>query len=301
MRHRGVLLLVVVMAAVLSGCGTEPAPRPGSAVAVRPLTEAEKLRIGDAQQRLIRRCMAAQGFRYWEAERLSLEESRTLGYVSDDVDWAREHGYGSRILAREDRARRANPNGVYRAGLPGDRRRAYDKALDEGLDARIVSVDLPTGGTVRKRVGGCVGESERELYGDPVTWFRAEKTVGSLQPLYVPKVMADRRFAAALGAWSRCMERAGHPYKDPAAARTAGLRATAGPGAVTAGAFRTERSVAVADARCARETSLRSVGRESEAHQVDLLRDKYGDALDTYARLRSEALARAVRIVGPRT
>jgi hypothetical protein len=170
------LTTAAAMAMAVTGCGTtkDAQSRPAAtAVDSRPLTDAEQLRISDAQQRLIRQCMESKGFKYWEAERLSLEESRTLGYVSDDVNWARKHGYGSRIQAKEERARSANPNAAYRATLPIERRNAFDEALDDGIDAPVISVDLPMGGTVRKRIGGCVAGSERQLYGDPAAWSAA--------------------------------------------------------------------------------------------------------------------------------
>lgn len=295
------LFTATVVAAILTGCaGTrDTQPRTAEAAAeVRPLTDAEQLRISDAQQRLIRECMNRQGFSYWEAEKLSLEESRTLGYVSDDVEWARKHGYGSEIRAKEDRARSANPNAAYRKGLPPKRREAYDTALDEGVDAPVISAELPNGGTVRKRVGGCVAASEKELYGDSAAWFRAQKTTGSLQPLYVPRVMADPRFTKALTAWSRCMERAGHPYKDPGAARQAALRL--GLKTTPGTAFAAERTLAVADATCTRDTGLRSIGEERETHYLNGLRGRYGEALDAHGRLQHKALAHAMEIVGPR-
>ncbi|MEV3991803.1 hypothetical protein AB0J57_23110 [Streptomyces sp. NPDC049837] len=293
-------VLATVVATLVTGCtGDTPHPRnaPGARNAaatpapagLRPLTEAEQLRVADAQQRLIKDCMAREGFTYHEAERLSLEESRTFGYVSDDVDWARAHGYGSRIRAKHEQAKRANPNLAHRQGLPAERRAAYDKALDEGVDAPELTAELPTGGTVRKRVGGCVAESEKHLYGDPKAWFRAEKTAMSLQPLYVPKVMADRRFTAALADWSACMERAGHPYKNPAEARQA-----------QPASFEAERKLAVADATCARDSRLRVIGKELETQYVNALRGQYGEALDTYARLRLRALAQAAKLVAPR-
>ncbi|RST12924.1 hypothetical protein E2C00_15420 [Streptomyces sp. WAC05374] len=289
-------VLATVMAALVTGCGSGTPDAPEAAAppakgGTRPLTEAEQLRVTDAQQRLISTCMARQGFTYHEAERLSPEESRTSGYVSDDVDWARAHGYGSRIAAKHERAKRANPNVAYRQGLPAERRTAYDKALDEGAGAPELTAELPTGGTVRKRVGGCVAESERRLYGDPGAWFRAEKTVMSLQPLYVPKVMADPRFTAALAQWARCMDRAGHPYRDPADARRAARTL----------AFAAERELAVADATCARDTRLKVVGKELETRYVNELRGRYGEELDTYARLRLRALGHAATVVPPRT
>lgn len=294
-------VLTAVVAALVTGCtGTAQHPQKAQGArnaaatpapaGLRPLTEAEQLRVSDAQQRLIKDCMARKGFTYHEAERLSLEESRTFGYVSDDVDWARAHGYGSRIRAKHEQAKRANPNLAYRQSLPAERRPAYDKALDEGVDAPELTAELATGGTVRKRVGGCVAESEKQLYGDPEAWFRAEKTAMSLQPLYVPRVMADRRFTTALTAWSQCMARAGQPYKDPAEARRA----------ANALAFEAERKLAVADATCARDTRLRAIGKELESKYVDALRGQYGEALDTYARLRLQALAHAAKVVAPR-
>ncbi|MGW6903987.1 hypothetical protein [Streptomyces sp. NPDC054940] len=292
---------LAALIAVTAGCAVEKTPRrPDAASAgIRPLTDVEQLRISDAQQRLIRDCMTRQGFEFWEAERLSLEESRTLGYVQDDIDWARKHGYGSRIQAKEDRARRANPNLAYRASLTPQRRAAYDKALDGGLEAPMISADLPGGGTIRKKVGGCAAESERRLYGDLEAWFRADKVAANLRPLYVPQVLRDKKFKAALKAWAQCMKRAGHSYADPPAARRA---AALLPTAETSPdeAFETERKLATDDATCARATSLKAVGAERERFYVDRLRDRYGEALDTSRRIQHEAFARAAKLVGPR-
>lgn len=299
--RKGVISLLLV-SAVVTGCGsaqnTPTTAGPASATGSRQLTDAEQLRISDAQQRLIGACMRRQGFEFWEAERATLAESRTLGYVLDDVDWARTYGYGSRIYAKEAAARASNPNLAYRKGLSEQRREAYDDALDEGFDAPMITVEIPGGGTLSKRMGGCVAGAEKKLYGDPREWFRAEKVVGHLRSLYVPRVLADRRFSAAQKAWSRCMKGAGFDYKDPGASRqsaAARFERASEPEAFTA-----ERELAVADATCARKTALRSIGEEREKHYVTQLRDRYGKALDTYARLQHQALERAKKIVGPR-
>jgi hypothetical protein len=300
---RKALVGLLLASVVMTGCGSaqqtsrDTAAHPGENPP--PLTDAEQWRISDAQQRLIASCMDRQGFRYWEAERLSLDESRTLGYVLDDVGWARRHGYGSRIEAKDEAARQSNPNVAYRARLPEQRRKAYDEALDDGLDAPLVTVEVPGGGTFRKRVGGCVAEAERNLYGDPQAWFRAEKVVGRLRPLYVPKVLADQRFVAALDVWAQCMKGAGYSYRDPSEARRAAVeQAHQTPGDV---AFAAERRLAVVDATCAQDARLRSIGEERESHYLATLRDRYGEDLDRYASLQHEALARAKKIVGPRT
>jgi len=170
--------------------------------------------------------------------------------------------------------------------------------LDGGGDAPVIAAELPGGGTVRKRAGGCVAEADKRLYGDVPGWFRAEKTVQNLQPLYVPQVMADPQFTTALAAWARCMDRAGHPYQDPGAARQSVREQASGTGSDTA--FAAERRLAVADATCTRHTKLRSIGKQLETHYLNKLRDRYGEALDTHARLQHQALARAKKIIGPR-
>ncbi|RRR86130.1 hypothetical protein [Streptomyces sp. RP5T] len=299
---RKAVIGMFLVSAVLTGCaGTDGAQQHTvglPAARSAPLTDAEELRISDAQQRLIGACMRREGFEFWEAERLSLAESRTLGYVLDDVGWAREYGYGSRLRAEDTAARAANPNLAYRKTLSAQRRQAYDKALDGGLDVPVISVEIPGGGTVSKQMGGCVAESEKKLYGDPREWFRAEKTTGHLRSLYVPKVLADRRFSAAQEAWSRCMEKVGYDFRDPGAARQSATARS--DRAAEPKVFEAERKLAVADATCARATHLRSVGEERERHYVAQLRDRYGDVLDIHSRLEHQALDRAEKIVGPR-
>ncbi|MET9683371.1 hypothetical protein [Streptomyces coeruleorubidus] len=299
---RKAVIGLLLVSAVITGCDSakHPPAKAGSPSTggARQLTDAEQLRISDAQQRLIGVCMRRQGFEFWEAQRLSLEESRTLGYVLDDVAWAREYGYGSRLQAKDAAARAANPNLSYRKRLSEQRRQAYDEALDGGVDVPVMVVEIPGGGSVRKQMGGCVAESEKKLYGDPREWFRAEKTAGHLRALYVPRVLADQRFSAAQKAWSRCMKRSGYDYKDPGASRQSAVAQS--DRAAEPKVFEAERKLAVADATCAKGTDLRSIGEERESHYVAQLRDGYGEALDAYLRLQHQALDRAKKIVGPR-
>ncbi|MEV0492028.1 hypothetical protein [Streptomyces atratus] len=264
-------------------------------------TQAERLRISDATEALIKRCMNRAGFSYWTGTRLSLEESRSPGYVNDDVDWAAEHGYGSRIQEKADKARRANPNGTYRAGLSPQRRRAYDKALDGGRDATVLTAEIPTPdgtGKISKRLGGCSAKAEKKLYGDPAAWFRADKAVTNLQPLYVSRITRDKKFTDALTAWARCMAAAGHRYPDPPAAQDAVARQAAG--LAPAEAFEAEKRLAVAEARCARTSLLAAVARERETYYRGTLPDRYEELIDTHRRLEHDAYTRAAGITGPR-
>ncbi|MEU3049427.1 hypothetical protein ABZ705_23470 [Streptomyces sp. NPDC006984] len=300
--------LAVAVAATASGCtdGTG-AHGPGPAAAAdrqgrqQQLTWRQELRIADARQRLTKQCMNRHGFDYWEDRTLTLRESRPVRYVQDDVAWARAHGYGGRIAAKHARVRERNPIGTYRQSLSVPRRAAFDVALDGGDDARVLAAPLPGGGEIRKRLGGCTEEAERTLYGDPEQWFRTGKVVSGLRALYGGELMEDSRLTSAIRAWARCMKQAGHPYEDPPAAREAVRTYTVRLGAARADeAFTAERRTAVADALCARETSLRAVASARETYYEDRLRDRFGPDVDTHRDLARQAYDRAVRIVPER-
>ncbi|MEU3980345.1 hypothetical protein AB0F77_09575 [Streptomyces sp. NPDC026672] len=292
--------VVALTGVVTAGCGQDRPPVPATD---RPalLSWRQELRVTDAQQRLTARCMARHGFAFWEDRTLSLRESRPVRYVQDDVAWAREFGYGGRIDAKNARTHAHNPNGAYRAGLSPSRRAAFDAALDGGADSRPLTAPLPGGGEIRKRLGGCTEEAERTLYGDPAVWFRTGKVATGVNALYTGQLMKDRRLTAAVRAWARCMKDAGQPYEDPWAARDAVVSDTARLGAARADeAFAAERETAVADATCARKTSLRAVASARETYYADRLRGRYGKDIDTYRRLGREAYDRAVHIVPER-
>lgn len=294
----------LAVAAAATGCaGGDDGGRDRRDSSSRPraLTRRQELRVADAQQRLTAQCMDRHGFTYWEDRAPTLRESRPVRYVQDDVAWARAYGYGGRIEARNQRVRERNPIGTYRQGLSASRRAAFDTALDGGDGARMLTAPLPGGGEIRKRLGGCTEEAERELYGDPAAWFRTSKVVTGLDALYGERLMADPRLTAAVRAWARCTRRAGQPYGDPQAARDAVRVDTSRLGAARADeAFAAERRTAVADATCARETSLRSVAADRETYYLNRLRDRFGRDIDTYRNLGRRAYDRAVRIVPER-
>ncbi|MFI1020623.1 hypothetical protein [Streptomyces olivaceus] len=298
--HSVICAVAAGITVLVTGCthdtDTRATPTAAHGAEPRELTYTEELRLSDAQQRLIARCMAEQGFTYHVYRPLTVEEHHPVGYVQDDVAWAREHGYGSRIQAKAGQARTGNPNIAYRKSLSEDRRRSYDAALGGGPEARKLSADVPEGGTYHKRVGGCVAESEKRLYGDLETWFADDKTASRLQARTMEAVLEDSRFTAAVERWSQCMRRAGHDLRDPGEAREAARRQA--QQLPEKAAFVAEREVAAADATCARETSLRTVAEEREAHHTDRLRGEYGDALETIRRIQRNALARADKLIG---
>ncbi|WP_329220361.1 hypothetical protein OG352_26775 [Streptomyces sp. NBC_01485] len=304
-------IAALTAATAVTGCSqdsqsTKASGSSDGAARPQPLTWQQELRLSDAEQRLTSRCMKRHGFTYGEDRGLTLRESMPVRFVQDDVAWARTYGYGGRIDAEQEQVRLHNPIAAYRQGLSAERRAAFDKALDggngSGSDVQVVSAELPgSNREVRKRLGGCTAEAEKTLYGDPGDWFRAAKTATGLNALYAADLMRDRQLTTAVAAWSRCMKKSGLTYPDPQAARDAMRENTARLG--TAGAdkaFATERTTAVADATCARTTSLKSVAAARETHYVDRLPTRYGKALDTYRRLQHQAYDRAVQIVPQR-
>jgi hypothetical protein len=114
-------------------------------------------------------------------------------------------------------------------------------------------------------------------------------------------MMRDQLFRKALRRWSACMRGSGRPYDDPGEAQETAREAIRDlTGEAFAKAFKAEKDLAVADASCARETSLKSVGRAREAHCIGQLSKRYRDELVTHRRLQWQALARAEKLVGPR-
>ncbi|MFJ8440826.1 hypothetical protein [Kitasatospora griseola] len=239
--------------------------------------------------------MNRQGWSYWAAPMPDPEESRTVGYVLDDIGWAQQHGYGWRYRDRAQQDGSADRNTAYHAALPEAEQEPYGLALTGGPNAPLLSARLPSGGTVRVRTGGCEAEAQERLFGDRAAWFAADKTATNLTPLYVPKLLADPRFTEPLAAWSQCMAAAGHPAEDPGEARSELRQRSRSLPADEASAAEVE--LAVAEARCADRTRLGRIGRELEDEYRNGLGERYSRVLAAYEKLQRTALERAAEII----
>lgn len=263
----------------------------GAGVTERAVTDAEQVLVDQARELLIEDCMVAEGFRYWPAPVAGVEDRKGSGYVLDDVDWAREHGYGSDRRDRIVAIQRNDPNHAYANALPEAERLRYSETLDGDPSAGMLTAELPVGGTVQTPSDSCVARAKGELYGDFATWFQAEKIATNLVGLYADDLVADERFETALTAWSECMRERGHDYRDPPAIREDLPSLT--EGLSTTKARDVEKELAVAEAVCAtRETSLVSTTRELESEYRDGLR-QYRDDVATYHRLQHAAVEHA--------
>ena len=259
---------------------------------VRDLTDTEEVVVERAEGLLVETCMVAKGFRYWVGPIASLDERRSYAYVLDDVAWVKEHGYGGRLAKAAEKARAEDPDVAYFNALSRADRIRYSRAL-EGMPSDTLSVELPGGGTVEAPASGCATEAKDELYGGYETWFRVSKTAESLTPLYLPDVMADKRFVRALTAWSSCMREAGHDYRSPDLIREELTTLTKGLSDTKAHAVEVE--LATAEATCAGngESGLADTARALEREYREKKLSRYAADIATYERLRLAALARA--------
>ncbi|MEV5809704.1 hypothetical protein [Streptomyces parvulus] len=243
-----------------------------------------------AEQDLVTRCMRRQGFRYWPLPVLSVPARKVGAYVVDDVAWARQYGYGRTFDNAAQKANRDHPNITYVKALPKKERVRYSRALD-GTFTDTITIELPSGGSVRTPRGGCYAQAREQLYGDYPTWFRARKTVTSLTPLYVPRVLEDERLTSAVAAWSRCMTAVGRPFQSPDAIRSE--RESLIRGMTEEQALRSEATLAVTEAQCAQKTSLGKTARALEAEYRGKVARDYAEEFTAYRQMRLSALTRA--------
>lgn len=297
-----VLLSAALIACLAVGCGIGSGnpkdmkrPQKGEAVGtagkqVRDLTVAEEVEVDRGEEKLVERCMERQGYRYWPRPVASVAERKAGVYVVDDIDWARRYGYGRSFDIVAEETRRSHPNVIYHNALPKQERIRYSLALDGDFNNDI-SVELPSGGTVRTPREGCYAEARERLYGDYPTWTRVKKTVTGLTPLYVPRILRDERLVTAVKAWSRCMNESGNPFKSPDEIRQ--KRDSLVKGMNASQAQSAEVKLAVAEAECALRISLGETARSLEdEYREKTLRD-YPEEFAAYQQMRMTALSRA--------
>ncbi|MFF9148233.1 hypothetical protein ACF1BN_25610 [Streptomyces sp. NPDC014861] len=283
---------VALLVTLLPGPGGAPAgerPPPVRPLGAAAVTAEDRL-LHDAEQRLLRDCMGRHGFTYRVVPLDADSGSRIFPYVVDDAAWARRHGYGAESRRQREALARRDPNRAYFAALPADRR-AEALVTANGPSPEGLTVRLPGGGTMRRSDRGCVAEAQRRLYGDLGAWFRSSTRLGVLEQLLRSRVVADTAYLRSLEGWRRCMDRAGHAFATPAAARASALS----PVRPLPRAREVER--ALAEVRCAEESALDRTARRLDRHHGGLLAEEYRSDVETRDRLRAAALPRARRVL----
>ncbi|MEV6486997.1 hypothetical protein [Streptomyces sp. NPDC051576] len=279
-----ILIAFVLRFAVLSAdAGTsarEPLPR--------EVTSQEGSVLRTAEQYLLRDCMRRHGFVYRPATG-NIPVKPDFPYVIEDVAWARAHGYGTDIDRAIARLKEEDPNQRYFQSLPEERRR---EALAAANGSRMdLTVTTPDGARVSRSSEGCQAESERILYGNLDTWFKARSTMDALSVMASQRVLNDARFTAKVRAWAVCMRAAGHPYASPS-----DLRKHTAAQKPALSAFQ-ERTLAMAEARCAGTSGLARTADALDEKYMGSLRRSHWTLAVAERRLRLAALRRARTIL----
>ncbi|MET8468149.1 hypothetical protein ABZY90_16400 [Streptomyces sp. NPDC006422] len=300
----GLVAVVAALAVTATGCARtaeshDTRQRRTEQVARTELDDAQRATVAHARELLTQRCMKDRGFPYGVAERLKADELRTPGYVLDDERWARAYGYGGGLERERERARKKDPNIAHYRKLSREGRLRWSNALFGGPESGTVEARAPGGGTVSMATGGCNAEALRALYGDLGTWFTADKTVAGLGSLYEPRIKRNKRFTAAVDAWSSCMRDKGHRFADPTTLheRVPGLT----HGLSDRRAHAVEVRLATAEAECAHHSGLGAVARALErTYRAEYAAGRYREAFETRTRLQREALAKARDVLAER-
>ncbi|MCH0543283.1 hypothetical protein I3F58_27780 [Streptomyces sp. MUM 203J] len=275
------------------------APNQDRAPQGRELDDSERILLQRAEQTLVKRCMEKAGFTYWVGPLPTVDDLKGGGYVLTDVEWARKHGYGSRLDEKAQAAQRNDRNHAYANALPRQEYVRYSRTLEGGPSSKMLTVELPTGDIIRTPRESCLADAKGRLYGDFATWFRAEKIATNVNSLYVAHLIGDKRFVSALADWSTCMREAGHDYEDPTEVRERlpGLTEDM----TNEKAFAAEVQLAVAEATCATETPLADTARALESEYRAKKLGPYREDIATHRRMSHAALSRAGDITGATT
>ncbi|MFI5764710.1 hypothetical protein ACIA8F_27745 [Streptomyces sp. NPDC051563] len=318
---RPALPAAVLLALVLAGCSDPGAAGGGGAhgepelgeVPVAPAaasislpldaytdTDAETVRMGQVQQRLLSRCMARYGFPYEEvrpsdpAGAQGSDGRHLVLFGATDPEFAAAHGYD--LTAGKGRPVRPpaaplsesaalvmhgeRPGGAQGAAQPPDAANEEEAAkVDSGIDV----------GGQKVPPGGCIREAYRKLYAP------TKDSVDLLFPFGLAseaheRSKGDSRVAAVLRNWSACMEKSGYGgLKDPyEVVQKLGLEADpGGPKAVTA---------AKADVACKREVNLVGIWTAVEVAYQKRLVEEQAETLALYKKQREARYRLAAKL-----
>ncbi|MBO3743916.1 hypothetical protein [Actinoplanes flavus] len=195
----------------------------------------EQATLSRAEGILLQRCMHGLGFTGWRPTETQPATQWTTGLRIGIVDAELAGKYGYHPPGeRTERVARATAS---------PRQRAEIAALTGQKTAEAATTEPLIGRTIPD--GGCEGEAERVL-GAGMPAYDNE-LYGRLGVEADKATQRDDRVVGGLRAWSDCMKRAGHLYRNPweAAAQTWAVVPTA-----------TEKALATADVACKTETGL---------------------------------------------
>jgi hypothetical protein len=267
-----------------------------------PITSEDHSLIMLAEERLIQRCMAEEGFdqygivvanktRYLTPPppaNLSPDELRRSGYL---FDWER----ASRGMAAADPR---DPSLDPTAGMSQAERDAFVAALGGRPDAPTVEVRTRDGTTVMSGEG-CEAEARIELYGSLENYLRFNDAAEFLPGAVTSALREMEGYREALDAWQGCMRAEGHgvhdeddsgfPYlMDRLRSALAAGKAAPVPEEI--------RAVAEADAACQESSGLHEVRQRHLAAARDAATERFGFEMSEIVAFEHAVLERAKRV-----
>ncbi|MEE1753370.1 hypothetical protein [Streptomyces sp. SP18CS02] len=303
------LLATVALALSASACaspdGPHGAPAPSRAADAEALRQALHLPAGtkrllaDAEQELVRTCMARRGFSYFydaaTAEAFEAAAGDRLREMHrDDVERARREGFGNITEERTgSKAERAEAG--YLKKLTPRQREAWSNTLGGPPDQPTIKVEVPGVGVMESPASGCLAQARTELYGAYEKWIRADTFVNSRFLPVNDEVKKSPDYARVTREWSSCMRDRGREFTTPDDA----LEAAAAESRAGAGIFRKpDHGTAVASAECDRKVGLSRTHRELFDRFTVGWAERHRAEVADYRRLNAEAAARAGRLAG---
>lgn len=304
-QRRPVQLVTVALVLVIAACGTSSeAESPGSesepaeAAAVR----ADLVEIVAGAQRamilaeragnvLIARCMEEKGFEFHGptiTDVGGVEHGLTVGSLTPES--AQEDGYGAYLPSSmgpdpTDPLLEAGRE-YYESLSPDDQQRYTEVLMGRGDEDSVV---LESG--IGINMGGCLGQSRRELLGDRV--LEVYEVFNTVQFLRVD-VSEDPAVREAERAWRSCVQASGYRFERPAEAVAAGvvMRGDAIEPSPE------EIALAVADAECRVESGIVQAAEEAFGRlNQEMLRENER-LLASWAAMERYVLERSGEVLG---
>jgi len=309
-RHRwtvwGLLVLGVFVSACSARVPTSDDPNGAAEQLSRVLStrvsDEDRLTLAMAENELVRRCMAEEGFSWTPPPVPSGTSPSTSGGVLPYWTMTEEADSGGYGLVELGAQIRENPRDSTEGGGSGispefqalspREQQEFDVAMFGS--GQTVTVELPGGLTVEESVGGCIGTARDYLYGNPEDRIRLITFLHNVYPLVASEVLSDRSVRSATTKWRRCMRSHGYEVDDPGAL-VGDLLDQAVEGTLSA---EDESAAARADFSCKQDSGLAvAVGTALEAVASD-----EGEGIEAMLaaaiQMEREALPKAKQVLG---
>lgn len=285
----GIALSVMAAWAVV-GTGTGAAVNAPTS-AGRPVAATDDELLHRASERLIARCMARHGFAYAEQPPPS-SAGQDFRYVLDDVDWAREHGYGD-LLGRPG-AWDQDANFANLEKLSTERQRDWQRTLLGS--GRQLTVDLPDLGRMSAPDNGCTAEARLTLYEDLAGWYRVRRIADHFGSYVASKVTGAPEYRTGLSGWASCVRQRGYAASSPRELRDiVAAEVPAEPVGEQARARKVD--AAEAEAECANSTGFSQTIDALERRYRPEIERRFARELDALKSFEQKAVPRARQIL----